>query len=59
MDIKDIKKAKERCEIGIMALIEAFEAHTECSIDRVNVIKMQRFGEQPKASSVVVDVKVP
>lgn len=59
MDIKDIKKAKERCEIGIMTMIETFEAQTSCSIDRVNVIKTHDFGKQPKAVSVELDVKVP
>lgn len=59
MDIKDIQKAKERCEIGILTMIESFEERTSCRIDRVNVIKTHEFGKQPKAVSVEIEVKVP
>lgn len=59
MDIKDIQRAKERCEIGILTMIESFEARTSCRIERVNVIKTHEFGKQPKVASVEIDVKVP
>lgn len=59
MDIKEIKQARQRCELEILAILNTFERQSGCEVEKVDIFRPQSIGiYHNKIEIVELDLRI-
>lgn len=59
MDIKEIKQARQRCELEILAILNTFERQSGCEVEKVDIFRPQYIGiYHNKIEIVELDLRI-